>query len=94
MITKVFSFLDTKTGIFNSPFFFPHVGMAMRAAADIGMDPQTTIGRHPSDFCLVELGTYDDQTGRFENTGPTNLGTVIGFLPQQPTLFGGNEESR
>lgn len=81
MITIGFSLLDTKTGIFNAPFFMAHAGQAIRACTDLGQDPNTTVGRHPADFMLCQLGTFDDQTGMFAIGTPTPLGTVASFLP-------------
>lgn len=85
MILKAFSFLDTKTGHFNTPFFMPHHGQAIRVAVDLADDLSTTIGRHPADFVLCELGEFDDQTGAFKSAVPVQLGVVTSFLPARPT---------
>lgn len=79
-----FSLLDTKTGIFNTPFFFPHTGAAVRAVIDLGADMSTTPGRHPADFSLCEVGTFDDQSGTFEPRTPLHLGTVLSLMPSRP----------
>lgn len=84
MITKAFALYDTKAGMFHVPFFFPHMGQAIRAAIDIGTDLNTIIGRHPSDFALYQIGLYDDSTGTLSATPPENLGLVSSFLPSQP----------
>lgn len=82
MILKAFSLLDMKTGIFNVPFFMAHVGQAVRACMDLGRDTSTTVGRHPADYQLVEIGTYDDQTGVLAAIPPQALGTVASLLPE------------
>lgn len=90
MILKAFALLDTKTGAFGTPFFMHHVAQAVRACIDLGGNLDTTVGRHPADYALVELGTFDDQTGVLQAIPPHNLGTVAGFLPQpvqQAPLF-------
>lgn len=81
MITIGFSLLDIKTGIYNAPFFMAHAGQAIRACTDLGQDPNTTVGRHPADFQLCQVGTFDDQTGMFAIGTPIPLGTVASFLP-------------
>lgn len=86
MITKAFALYDTKAGMFHAPFFMPHMGQAIRAVIDLGTDLNTTVGRHPSDFALYDLGTFDDSTGVMSPTPPSNLGLVSGFLPAQPRL--------
>lgn len=78
-----FTLLDMKTGHFNTPFFMTHPGQAIRAIIDLGQDPNTTVGRHPADFVLCQLGGFDDQTGAFDQVVPQQLGTVASFLPTQ-----------
>lgn len=87
MILKAFSLLDTKAGIFHAPFFMAHIGQAIRACVDLGSDLQTTVGRHPADFALVEIGTFDDQTGQLDRIPPQQLGTVASMLPQRQQAF-------
>lgn len=86
MITKAFALYDTKGGMFHVPFFFPHMGQAIRACVDLAGDLNTIVGRHPSDFALYEIGLYDDATGTLSATAPQNLGLVSSFLPQQPAF--------
>lgn len=81
MITIGFSLLDMKTGIFNTPFFLAHAGQAIRACVDLGQDRNTSVGRHPADFQLCQVGTFDDQTGMFAIGTPVPLGTVASFVP-------------
>lgn len=90
MILKAFSLYDMKSGLFAAPFFMPHVGQAIRACQDIGADLSTVVGRHPADYMLCELGTYDDNTGTFENA-LTHHATVANLLEPraaQGGLFG------
>lgn len=87
MILKAFGLLDMKVGAFGVPFFMAHVGQAIRAVTDLGQDANTTVGRHPADFALVELGTFDDASGALTACTPVNHGTVLGFLPQPQSEF-------
>lgn len=81
MILTAFCLLDTKTGMFNAPFFMAHPGQAIRACIDLGQDMGTTVGRHPADFTLCEIGLFDDQTGQLEPVPTRQIGTVVSFLP-------------
>lgn len=83
MILRAFSLLDIKTGIFNVPFFMPHPQMAIRAVVDLMADQNTTIARHPADFALCEIGSYDDQTGMLMPETVQQLGVASSFLPRQ-----------
>lgn len=96
MKLKAFCLLDTKAGIFHVPFFMAHVGQAVRACIDLGSDLSTTVGRHPADFALCEVGAFDDQTGVLEAVPPQQLGTVASMLPQRqpaPPLFQQRQDS-
>lgn len=63
MIFKAFSVFDMKSGAFGVPFFIPTVGQAVRMFSDLASDGNSMVCRHPSDFVLYEIGTYDDATG-------------------------------
>lgn len=65
MILNAYTIYDTKGLIFAPPFFSVNHGTARRMLRDLANDPNTQIGRHPSDFVLYNLGTYDDQKGMF-----------------------------
>jgi hypothetical protein len=81
MILKSFSLLDIKAGFYSPPFFMSHNAQAVRAVAELGEDQRTQVGRHPADYQLVELGTWDDQTGAYENHHiPRPLGLVANLL--------------
>lgn len=84
MLLRVFTLLDTKSGIHSAPFFMAHPGQAIRAVQTVGEDINTTVGRHPADFMLVELGTFDDQTGGFANAYQPMM-TVASLLEPRPT---------
>lgn len=88
MILLGYSLLDNKTGHFSIPFFFNHRGHAIRAVIELGSDPNTTVGRHPGDFTLCEIGVFDDQTGRFTSEDCLHLGTVLSFVPARPMQQG------
>lgn len=81
MLLKVYSVFDMKANAFGQPFFFHQHGQAMRAIMDATSDPQSMLSRHPADFALYCIGTWDDQTGRLECQAPDHLGLVVSFLP-------------
>lgn len=81
MKVPMFTLLDIKSGIHNTPFFMVHAAQAIRACVDLAMDLNTTVGRHPADFQLMQIGTFDDQTGLVESSAPVVLGLVVNFLP-------------
>lgn len=63
MIKKIFTCFDQKAKLHTRPFFYAEVGEAVRSFSDCANDPAHDIGRHPSDYTLKEIGTFDEGTG-------------------------------
>ncbi|QXP08632.1 MAG: nonstructural protein [Arizlama microvirus] len=57
--------LDLATETYGRPFFVHHAGQAMRSFMDEVKNRDSEIGKHPGDYELYELGTFDDTTGKF-----------------------------
>lgn len=77
MKTLMFSLYDTKLEGFNRPFFLQTVAVARRAILDITQDKTHAAAQHPGDFCLYELGTFDDHTSQIEQMlPPKRIGLV------------------
>lgn len=70
MMLKAFAIFDIKSETYNTPFFFPATGQAVRAFKDLVNDRQTTVGRHPGDFKLCCVGVFDDSLGVFDSNSP------------------------
>lgn len=66
MLLKAFTIYDKKALQYHPPFFKPADGSALRDFGDLCNDPNTTIGRHPSDYSLYCMGTYSDANGSLE----------------------------
>lgn len=81
MITKAFAIYDTKGHMYGTPFFMPQAGMAIRAFMDLVNDRQSSVNKHPSDYILYEIGTFDDNTAEFgSKIPPTQLGNAADFV--------------
>lgn len=67
MLQFVVSVKDRAAEVFNRPFFVPHRNVAVRDFTDevnrSAADNQ--LNKHPDDFDLYLLGTFDDNTGTF-----------------------------
>jgi hypothetical protein len=78
---KVFSVYDVKAGAYIQPFFMPTTALALRLFADCVADPSHAFCKHPSDYVLFELGSYDDNRGVFLNSpAPISLGVGSEFV--------------
>lgn len=65
MIKFVFAVRDRASVSFLDPFCVVHKGLAERMFKDAVNDSKTPMFKHPEDYDLYELGTYDDETGLF-----------------------------
>lgn len=66
-MTKSYAYTvkDTAAEAYLPPFFMQSRGAALRAFADAVKDPQHQFAKHPEDYFLFEMGTFDEQTGIF-----------------------------
>jgi len=67
MIHCVLAVYDEKAEAFAAPFFQQSDVLALRAFTAAARDPDSLLYKFPRDYGLYKLGTYDDNTGRFEN---------------------------
>lgn len=66
MKLSAFSILDAKAQSFMQPFYFNYKGQASRTLEDILKEKDHPIAKHPEDYSLYLLGTFDPFTGRLE----------------------------
>lgn len=81
MTNLMFSVYDEKSEAFLLPFFLQTKGQAIRAITDCVNDTNHTFYKHPSDYTLFELGSFDDSTGLFV-TKKTSIGNLVEFKTQ------------
>lgn len=54
---------DSAVGAYLQPFFVPSRGAAERGMIDLVNDSQSNVHKHPGDFTLFEIGTWDEKKG-------------------------------
>lgn len=59
----VCAIMDSKVGAFSPPMHFRSKGEAVRAFLDALKDDNTTLSKHPRDYQLFLIGTFDDLNG-------------------------------
>lgn len=88
MILNAYSIYDNKALQYHPPFFASTDGAAVRSLRDLANDPNTTVGRHPSDYVLYKVGTYNDQNGQFiGNTPLLHVMDAVALVELQSNLF-------
>jgi len=60
---KIFSIFDKKACAYMQPFYFTSTPEALRALDDICNDSNSRINKHPADYALYLLGSFDDKSG-------------------------------
>jgi len=77
MKMKIFSMYDTKLEGFMRPFFLQTEAVAVRAIIDLAKDPAEQTSKHPEDFVLYELGTFEDHSAVIDQlVPPRRIGLV------------------
>jgi len=64
MNLRIFVVFDSKARAYLPPFFMPEAGQAVRVFADCCNDDGHQFGKHPEDYTLFEIGTFDDHEGK------------------------------
>lgn len=70
---EIFSVYDTKTEAYLEPIFLPTEAVAIRVFTDLVNDKNHNFGRHPEDYHLVKLGTWNQIEGSFETHAPKTI---------------------
>lgn len=68
-----YSVYDEKAKAYNIPFFYPQNDLAIRAIKDSLRNPNSVISRHPEDFAVYVIGTYNDLDGKLESFAQPEL---------------------
>ena len=71
---------DSKAETFLSPFFVPSKGLAIRAFEDCINSDSHHFGKHPADYTLFQLGTFNTDSGTFTLTDRISIGNGVEFL--------------
>lgn len=76
----VCSVFDSCAQVFGTPMFFRSKGEALRSWDEECNRAESVVAKHPEDFSLMEIGTYDDSTGMFEALpAVSNLGLAASY---------------
>lgn len=89
MTLKVFAVRDMKALAFLQPFFSNSTGSALRAFGDAVADKNCPFSKHPEDYVLYEIGTYDDNSAELTSVSPVKMMACatdfVAVVPPTPT---------
>lgn len=72
----MFSVFDVKAEVFGHPFFMGNTAEAVRAFRDLVEDERSTVHKHPEDYKLCRVASWDNSTGVLVPESPV---VTIGF---------------
>lgn len=82
MIQSAYSIFDIKSRAYGLPFFAVNDATAKRIVSDAAQDMNTSLGRHPADFILYRIGTFDNEAPRIIGfDAKEHIADVISLLP-------------
>ena len=76
MKLNIYSIRDSKISAYSQPFYSHTNGSALRAFADHVNDKTSAPNKHPEDYELFHLGTFDDETGEITSVKPNFIGAA------------------
>lgn len=69
MMLHCVALFDKKARAFARPFFVAHTDLAIRSVSgEVNQGAVSDLSRHPEDFSLYLMGTFDDSNGYFQLT--------------------------
>jgi len=94
MVHKIFCIYDGCAKAYLPPFFLPETAMALRTFSDCCNSDDHQFGMHPGDYTLFCMGTFDDNSSRFETHSGEKVANgvevIVAQAGIQSELFDGN----
>lgn len=88
MKLNAYTLYDNKALQYHPPFFASTDGAAVRSLSDLVSDLNTGPGRHPGDYVLYFVGTYDDSNGQLWPEQPLrHVMDAAALVKIQPSMF-------
>jgi hypothetical protein len=87
MLLSVFSIYDSAISTWLPPMYSRNKGEMLRNFSDAVQDPKSNLAKHPSDYSLFELGTFNDDKCLFDLLKtPVRLCMALDFVNQSLPL--------
>lgn len=90
MKLNMYTVFDTASGVYDRPFFMQSDGAATRAFQDIATDAEHPIGKHPEDYHLCRIGTYDDNKGTVHPENVEVIATALELVAKARSIKPGS----
>jgi len=70
MKLNVYSVFDVKAAVYANPFYMPNDLVAIRGFTGAVNSPDSMLYKHPEDYMLYRLGSFNDSIGLLEAENP------------------------
>jgi len=77
MIYQLYAILDSKSEVYDLPMYFRTDAEACRAFGTAVHDQEHRFGKHPEDYSMWRVGSFDQTTGRLTPRDPVNVSMGI-----------------
>jgi len=77
MKLNAYTIYDVASGVYMRPFFSQADGQAVRGFKDIACDADHEVGKHPEDYTLYRIGSFNDTTGKMAGEELEKLATGL-----------------
>lgn len=84
MKTIMYSLYDRAVMVYGRPVFAPAWGALARDLEEVLIDPNSMIAKHPADFDIYELGSFEDSSGDFQMYPRPLLVCNVGAMVNRP----------
>lgn len=75
-----FAVFDSAAGVYMRPFFAESRGLALRSFSDAVNDGESPVSKHPKDYTLFYIGSYEQDKGSLEPEVPVAMGNALEFV--------------
>lgn len=76
---RLYTIYDSKAEHYGNPISVRTDAEARRQFSVVATDPNTEIGRHPEDFMLFRIGSFNSETGSLTTEAGTCIAKAIEF---------------
>lgn len=84
MVLQVFSVFDSKAAVYETPFYARTIDEAIRIFAAACADSKSLFFSFPTDFTLLNLGSYDKDVGSYTlHPLPLSIASAVDFVPSR-----------
>ena len=77
MFLVMYSIYDSCAKLFDRPFYSHGDPHAQRSFRDVVLDAEHPIGKHPEDYMLMRVGTFDSNSGAIVPCEPVKVITGL-----------------